>query len=406
MMGRVHVIGFGLDPNNLPPEHAKRIAHAQMLVGGRRLLDHFKEHPAIKVPIQPPLTDAVYSIRKGVLEKKEVVVLADGDPGFFGIGRRLVATLGREAVVLYPNVTTLQTAASRLKIPWDDIRTVSLHGRKDIQPLLRALVRIDRVAVYTDSSFHPAVVAQELIRREVDTFHMHVCEDLGSVAERIRCFELEKVVEKRFSPLNFIILDRIKRPGHPLCLGLDDEKYLHQDGLITKKEIRAAGLSALEIEPFHTVWDLGAGCGSIAIEASVLAYDGSVHAVDRDPERVRLIRKNIRRTGAYVVETIHGDMPECLDSLPNPDCIFIGGGMGKGNSILEEAVRRLKPGGKIVLHLVLLGSLTRVIGYLSGEKWDFSVKQVHVCRSKNLGFDQRLNALNPVWIVSAAKPSA
>ena len=99
-------------------------------------------------------------------------------------------------------------------------------------------------------------------------------------------------------------------------------------------------------------------------------------------------------------------MPDCLESLPDPDRIFIGGGTGKGNRALEEAMRRLKPGGRMVLHLVLLGSLSRAREYLSALKWHFSITQVQVNRSKSLVFDQRFEALNPVWIVSATKPAA
>lgn len=402
-MRQVHIVGLGLNPRDLPCEISQKIAKAQVLVGGQRLLDCFKGHPAIKVPIQSPLNETIERIRKEIMEEKEVVVLADGDPGFYGIGKRLLDALGRETVIIYPNVTTLQIAASRLKIPWHDIRSVSLHGRQDIQSLLTTLVGNDRVAVFTDSDFHPAKVADELVRRGIDTFDMYVFEELCTESEKIGCFELKEAAKRTFSSLNFIILDRIKRAQIPLCLGLEDEKYLHQKGLITKKEIRAAGLAALEIEPHHTLWDLGAGCGSVAIEASVLANQGAILAVEKDTDRVKLIRENIKRTGAYSVAVIQGEMPGCLESLPDPDRVFIGGGMGRDNRVLEEACKRLKPGGNLVLHLVLIGSLARARDYLNGLNWPFSTTQVQVSRSKSTAGDQRLGALNPVFILSATK---
>ncbi|MBE9571714.1 MAG: precorrin-6y C5,15-methyltransferase (decarboxylating) subunit CbiE, partial [Proteobacteria bacterium] len=333
------------------------------------------------------------------------VVLADGDPLFFGIGKRLIDAFGKGTVVIYPNVTTLQVAASKLKIPWHDIQTISLHGRKDIQPLLTALVKNNRVAIFTDPDFNPAKVADELIRRGVNTFSMHVFEDLGTETEKTRYFELKEAVKQTFSPLNFIILNRIKQAVIPLSSGLDDDLYLHQRGLITKREVRVTGLSSLEIEPHHTLWDLGAGCGSVAIEASLLAYEGIVLAVEKAPERIQLIRQNISRMGAYGVEVIHGEMPECLESLPDPHRIFIGGGMGKDNSVLEAATERLRPGGKLVLHLVLMGSLARARDYLKDLKWPFSITQLQVSRSKYLAGDHRLEALNPVFIISAKKPA-
>ena len=313
----------------------------------------------------------------------------------------MVDVFGKENVIIYPNVSTLQAAAAKLKIPWHDIRTVSLHGRGALQPLFRALVRNDRIGVFTDPQFHPGKVAEELLQRGVETFRMHVFEDLGTELEKTACVDLKEAAGKVFSPLNFIILDRIQQPEIPLSLGLDDALYGHQKGLITKKEIRAVALSALEIAPNHTVWDLGAGCGSVAIESSVLAYEGRVLAIEKDPERFRQIRENIRRTGAFGVEAIQGEMPGCLQSLPDPDRVFMGGGIGKDNRVLEEVGRRLKPGGRIVLNLVLMGSLARATEYLRERKWAFSIIQVQVSRSRSLAGDQRLAALNPVYILCA-----
>ncbi len=403
-MRQVHIVGLGLDPQDLPYKISQKIAGAQVLVGGQRFLDFFKDHPAVKVAIHCPLNDIIKGIRREIEEKRDVVVLADGDPGFYGIGRRLVDALGRDNVIIYPNITTLQVAASRLKIAWHDIRSVSLHGRQDIQALLRALVRNDRVAVFTDPDFPPARIADELVRREIDSFDMYVFERLCTESEKIGRFGLEEARKAAFSSPNFVLLDRIKWPQVPLCLGLRDERYLHQKGMITKKEVRVAGLAALEIRPHHTLWDLGAGCGSVAIEASILANQGTVFAVERAIDRVKLIRENIKRTGAYSVEVIQGEMPGCLDALPDPDGVFIGGGIGRDTRVLEEACRRLRPGGRLVLHLVLMGSLARARNYIDLLDWPFSITQVQVSRSKATGGDQRLRALNPVFILSATRP--
>ena len=403
-MKQVHVVGLGLNHIDLPLSTSQVIKEAEFLVGGERLLDVFKDHPAEKIPIKSPLSGMITRIKKEALSDKQVVVLADGDPGFFGIGKHLIESLGAERVILYPNVTTLQVAAARLKIPWDAIQTVSLHGRDDLWHLLRALVSNDWVAVYTDERFNPARVADELLQRGVDTFTMWVFENLGQEGERIRHFELNEAAKKTFSHLNFILLERHKSPEIPLHLGLEDNLYLRQKGLITKREIRAVGLSVLEIQPNHTVWDLGAGCGSVAIEASVLAHDGIVFAVERNPARVELIRQNIRRTGAYSVEVISGEMPECLERLPEPDRVFIGGGTGKDTRVLEIATRRLRPGGRLALHLVLMGSLGRSKNYLMDLRWPVSMSQIQISRSRSLAGDQRLKALNPVYVLSATKP--
>jgi precorrin-6B C5,15-methyltransferase / cobalt-precorrin-6B C5,C15-methyltransferase len=404
-MTQIHVVGVGLDPEDLTQIIAKRIAKAQVLVGGTRLLDRFKDHPGLKLPIKSPLDEIITRVEQEMLSGKEVVVLADGDPGFFGIGKRLVAAIGKENLRFYPNVCTLQAAAARLKISWEDIRSISLHGRKDLSPLFRALVRHDRVGVFTDKDSHPGRLAGALVDRGVDTFLMHVFEDLGQKGERIGSFEIQEVEGKSFSPLNFVLLERKKHPEIALHLGMDENFYIHEKGLVTKREIRAAGLSMLEVRANDTVWDLGSGCGSVAIEASLLATEGRILAVEKNPSRCESIRLNIRRTGAYGVELIQGQMPGCLEALGDPDRVFIGGGTRHGSGVLEEVVKRLKPGGKMVVHVVLIGSLHHVREVLLSHGWPFTITQIQVSRSQSLAGDLRLEALNPVYIISAVKPA-
>ncbi len=403
-MIHVHVVGLGLNPEDLPPIISECVAKAEVLVGGTRLLEWFEDHPALKLPIKSPLDQVIKRVRQEMLSGKEVVVLADGDPGFFGIGKRLVESIGKEHLRFYPNVCTLQAAAARLKIPWDNIRTISLHGRKDLWPLFRALVRDDMVGVFTDENFHPGRLAEVLMDRGVDTFRMVVFEDLGQKGEKIGFFALQDARDKSFSALNFILLERIKHPEISLHLGMEEALYMHEKGLITKREIRATGLSMLEIQTSHTVWDLGSGCGSVAIEASLLAPEGRILAVEKNPSRCESIRLNIQRTGAYGVRVIEGEMPGCLKALEDPDRVFIGGGISRNNGVLEEALNRLEPGGRLVVHLVLLGSLQQAREVLLNLGWPFTITQVQVSRSQGLAGDLRLEALNPVYILGATKP--
>jgi precorrin-6Y C5,15-methyltransferase (decarboxylating) len=135
-MHQVHVVGLGIDHREIAPTILKRIESAEVLVGGDRLLDLFLDHPGIKIPVKSPLGSVIGRVKKEMQLHRDVVVLADGDPLFFGIGERLIDVLGREMVMLYPQITTLQAAAVKLKVPWHDIKTVSLHGRQDILPLL------------------------------------------------------------------------------------------------------------------------------------------------------------------------------------------------------------------------------------------------------------------------------
>jgi precorrin-6B C5,15-methyltransferase / cobalt-precorrin-6B C5,C15-methyltransferase len=402
---KIHVVGLGMNWKVLPPASLELVEKADVLIGGTRFLDAFPGHPGIRIPLKGPLADVLARATEEMRAGKRVAFLADGDPLFFGIGRKVIEAVGSDLVEFRPNVTALQAAAARIRIPWDRVKTVSLHGREDLWPLLRALVSGHHVGVFTDPVNHPAAVAKELRRREVHPFRMWVFENLWQEDERIGRYELDRMEGLSFSALNFLILERTGSSKTPVRLGLSDDLYEHDKGLITKQEVRAVGLSLLGIEPQHTVWDLGAGCGSVAIEASFLAREGAVYAVERDPSRVQMIRQNIRRTGAYTVEPVGSEMPACLESLPDPDRVFIGGGLGQGVEILSEALNRLKPGGRMVLHLVLLGSLSRAKRLLKEKGYPYAVAQIQVSRSRSLAGDERLEALNPVYVLSLTKPA-
>jgi len=403
-MKKVEIIGMGTGKTDISSEYLDIIKKADVLAGGNRLLDLFPGHGAARIVMGTPLEDCMAGIKKAADSGKKVVILADGDPLFFGIGKRIVKVFGKKRVLIHPNITTLQAAASRAAIAWEEIRTVSLHGRNDMFPLLRALMFYDRVGLYTDKDSDPAKTADRLYKIGVDTFSMTVFENLGLDDEKITTFSIPDAREKKFSPLNFIIFQRIQRPETEPGLGIEDDLLAHENGLITKKEIRAAGLSMLRIKPEHVVWDLGAGCGSVGIEASFLANKGMVLAVEKDKNRFQMIRENIKRTGAYALKAIHARMPEILESLPVPDRIFIGGGLGHGDAVLKAAANRLKPGGRIVIHAILLKSINLACGFFDNAAWPWTITQVSVSRSGKIAGNLRLNAENPVFIITAHAP--
>lgn len=401
----IHIIGLGQDPDNLPDDTRTLLDHAQVLVGGRALLEHFDGHPAEKLPITTPLEDVYATMAARQADGLEVVVLADGDPLFFGIGTSLIERFGPEDVRIYPNVTTLQAAAARLKIPWQGIRTVSLHGRNDYRPMFSALLEARWVAVFTDNRNIPSAIAQSILDKSGETHCMWVLEDLESDKERIGKYTLEEARKKSFSPRNLVLLERVAEPQIPLGLGTPDDLFMREKNLITKGPARAVGIAALRLRPDSVMWDLGAGCGAIGIEASSLTTRGNVIAVEKNANRVAMIRENIRRTGAYLVDVVHGSMPGCLADLPTPDRIFIGGGLaGDADTVLDIVCKRLRPGGRLVAHAVLLDTLTRARQILEEHDWPYSVTLIQGGESAPLAGDLRIAAQNPVFALIADKP--
>ena len=401
----VHVVGLRPGTLSLPPGVDEILARAQVLVAGRRLLDAAPRscRPEKRILVASPLAPILEEIERDQAAGKSVVVLADGDPLFFGLGKRLIEHLGAERVHVHPNLCTLQMAAARVGLPWHDVRVVSLHGRSDVTPLFAALARFERLAVFTDPENSPAAIAQALLERGVVDAQLIVLENLGAPNETARRLRLEEAWDLPFADLNLVLVERTAPPEIPLMLGIPDHYYFHEKGLITKLAVRATGLAMLGVMPDSVVWDLGAGCGSVAIEASHLAHEGKVFAVEREQRRAAMIRENVRRIGAWLVETVTGEMPESLAALPDPDRVFFGGGLGQDTRSLAIACRRLKPGGRVVIHAILLDTLMRVKDYFQAQNWNFGITQIQASSADRLAGDLRLRAQNPVFIIWADK---
>ncbi len=400
----IQIVGLGVDTEALPDLHAGIIDGAEVLVGGKRQLALFEGHPALRLPIVSPLEDVFSAIAGHEGAGRDVVVLADGDPLFYGIGARLVDEFGPDGVHFYPNITSLQAACARAKVPWQDVASVSLHGRDDFRPLFNALCHNDWVAVLTDEKNIPAAIAQRLLDRGAEWFAMWVFENLGGDEERFDRYPLARAAARSFSRLNLVLLERSGKPEHPLSLGLPDDLFQSDRGLITKWPLRAAGIASLRLTPGDVLWDLGAGCGSVGIEASSLLSRGEVFAVERNGSRVGMIRENRRRFGAIGLEVVHGTLPDCLRDLPDPDKIFIGGGLGKDASLLDVVCSRMRPGGRMVIHCVLLGTLERARNKLDALGWNVDITMIQSSCATPLAGDVRLEGLNPVFVLAADKP--
>ncbi len=398
-MPPVHLIGLGMSPADLPAVALEIIAQAQVLAGGRRHLDYFPDFDGRRIILGKNLTAALEEIAAAAVSQR-VVVLASGDPNFHGIGPRLVRRLGPDQVVIHPNITAVQAASAILGLSWDDAAIVSLHGR-DFTPLLQVLGQRDKIFVYTSGAADPATIAAWLARPEAPPYRLCILEDLGQENQRLTWLKPEEVGNRRFSTLNLVLLLAEPTAANPLFLGVPDEFFEHEAGLITKSEIRAVVMAKLQLQPGQVLWDIGAGSGSVGLEASLLLPGGRIFAVEQHPDRVEQIRANQKKFRVAKLEVVSGHAPECLAPLPPPQRVFIGGGGRDLPEILEVVRQRLTPGGRVVLTATLLETLATAIDLLTAWGWTAEVCQVQLSRSRPLSGSLYLQALNPVWIISA-----
>ena len=406
-MKAVTIIGLGMGPQDLTAEHLGIIERADILVGGQRLLDHFDRYSAEKKSIDKNL-ETVIDFIKARMATKSIVVLASGDPLFFGIGARLVKALGAENIVVYPNISSVAAAFARIKEPWNNVRVVSLHGRDNEDLLLKILEMNNVVAVFTDPKRNPAWLARRLLEEDFLNFKLCVLESIGSADEHFAWYDLDQAAAIAFAEPNLAILkrsDECLKGTRPLHLGLPDNHYAHQQGLITKSEVRAIALAKLRLMKDHVLWDLGAGSGSISIEASLLVSSGKVFALEKNPARVRQIEINKARFGAENLDIRQTVLPEGLEGLPRPDRIFIGGGGRDLAKIIRAATAFLKPDGLVVVNTVLIQNIQTASETLRALSFSTQMIQVQISRSRPMPWGDRLDAGNPVWILSGMRKS-
>jgi precorrin-6Y C5,15-methyltransferase (decarboxylating) len=398
----VQVVGLGMSPADLTPGAWEIIREAQVLVGGRRLLDYFPDHRGMKIPLGKDPEGTLRQLPP-LAATRRVVVLASGDPNFYGVGSLLVKVLGAEQVVIHPNITAVQAACARLKMAWQDATAVSLHGRT-WEPLTAALGKPGPLIIYTDPAHPPREIARFLLGRGLAHARLCVLEDLGQDTERLTWLEPAEAQERDFSPLNLVVVT--PAPGEEslirsrLHLGLPEAALAHEAGLLTKAEARAVVLAKLRLLPGQVLWDVGAGCGSVGLEASLLLPGGRIVAVERQPERAAQIAANRDTFGVHNLEVVCGSAPECLAKLPDPQRVFVGGGGSLVAAIVQAAVRRLPPEGRVVIIAALLETLAAARDALAQAGWDTEVVQLQVSRSRPLAGGISMQALNPVWIIT------
>lgn len=403
---RVDVIGMGMSPRDLTAAHLQMISAAQILIGGKRHLASFPDVTARRVAIThdlPKITDLIAH----EMASHRIVVLASGDPLYYGIGAYLIRILGRDHVRVWPNINSVAAAAARIGKSWQDTTVVSLHGRDDDHRLIEALNQSGELAVFTDTRHSPVWLAEMMLKNGHGKARMCVLERMGYPEERVRWFDPDQVADDTFQKPNLVLIETGGRSvGERPYLGIPENDLDHERGLITKSEVRAVALSKLRLKAQMVLWDLGAGSGAVAIEACGLISGGHIFAVEKNRQRADQIRSNCFRLGASAIQVIVAELPAGLGELPAPDRVFIGGGGKALAATIETAAERLKTGGVMVVNTVLLDSLNTAVAAMKRRGLDTDVTHIQISRSRPMPTGERMEALNPVWIVRGSVPAS
>ncbi len=403
----LHIIGFDA-PGQASPALRSSLASSVSLVSSRRLYEKLAEViPEEQLPpLIPivPLASALQRIEQA-LEKGDVTVLASGDPLFFGIGRKLTLSFPEVEIRIVPALSSMQLAFSRFHIPWDDARFVSLHGRSSRQ-LANRLLAWPKVFVLTDSENSPQEIARQLLaecgEERTAGIEVHVGENLGFDTERLVSATLGEISAKHFAEPNVMILvNREFSPGAEPCFGLQEKEICHSRGLITKNEVRAAAIHSLRLPREGVLWDVGAGSGSVGLEAARLVPGLQVLSIEKEEEQWQNIETNRKRFAAWNLQLVKGMAPEVLESLPKPTRIFVGGSGGNLEQILDLCVSRLLPGGVIVVNAVIEKTAAQAPPILHGHGLEVEIKEIAVQRFSYPENDGQ--RYNPIKIIVGVK---
>jgi precorrin-6Y C5,15-methyltransferase (decarboxylating) len=403
---RIRIVGIGDDgPVGLGDRARAVIANALTLIGGDRQLAMFPDHAARRVSLGEDFAGTVAGLVAGAFGPR-TVVLASGDPMFFGIAATLARHFGASAhqcMEVLPHPSSVHLAFSALGEPWHDAVVLSAHGRP-LAPVLAAAMPVRRFAVLLDPDNTAQHIARALLDAGMEDAAAAVCERLEGPGECITRGTLSSIATEDFDDLAVLVVlrdaaevARYRRSAIPA------EEFLHRDGMITKPEVRALAVAALRLAPDDTLWDVGAGSGSVAIEAALALPYGRVFAVERDATQCAFIEANRVRFRTPQVTVVASEAPAALASLPDPDAVFIGGGGANLVAITRAACARLHPGGRIAVTLVTIEQLAPLLDCFDAA-WQPRVMQISVAHGVPVGGGTRLDPANPVFLVTVETP--
>jgi len=402
----IYIIGIGEDGLPGLGEAVKNhIQSADVLIGGVRHLkkvpEKFTEKLATRIVWGKFIHDTLLSIKK--FNGQKVVVLASGDPMFFGVGKALLKYFGKSEVIIYPHPGAFSLAVSRMGWPLADVATLTVHGRV-LECVNRYVYPDARLLILSRDGDTPAELARLLTDTGYGDSQITVLEHLGGDLEnRIEAQAKDGALSKT-ADLNTIAVTCVAgSDAKPMSLvsGLDDDHFIH-DGQITKRETRAVTMAQLAPKPHEILWDIGSGSGSVAIEWLRAHPSLKAYAVERQKNRVENINTNAARFGVPELTVIGASAPDCFKDISEaPHAIFIGGGLTV-DGLMDQAWHCLRPGGRLVANAVTLQGEARLLA--CAEKTNARFNRLSIARSAAVGGFQAMTPMRAVLQMIAEKP--
>lgn len=400
-MKTVSIIGIGMDGNQtLTVEARHQLEKAALLIGATRMLQSVREVATnAKEQLDTYLPE---EMEKKIVETgyEDIVILMSGDTGFFSGTKKIadrLASVDQVQVCIYPGISSLSYLAAKAGVSWEDATILSLHGKE--APLLPKLRLGEKVFAITGANVKDILIS--LQEHGYGKTAMVLGENLGSKKEQILAGTVDEILETKQSFEMCVLLFLPEKEKRNRLFGLRDEEFITGKAPITKSEVRAISLSRLSIKPEDVVYDIGAGTGSVSIEMAFQAYRGKVYAIEEKQDALDLIQENKEKFGCSNIEVIAGRAPECMQDLPKPDVVFVGGTSGNMEEILRLVLEK-NPTVQLVINVISLESIaevTQMSQKLPLE--DLEIVEIQSARDKAIGRYHLMQGQNPVYVISA-----
>ncbi len=369
--------------------------------------------------------------------KKNILILANGDPNFFGIAGAIFNNTEeklKKYIEVIPTVSYMQKGFASLKISMSDSEIISLHGR-NVSNLFKALYTFKNIGLYTDEINNPYSIFKILVDKGFGSYYkFYVLSNLCLKNEKILSLNIKldknlensnikKILEEFNHTKNIVILERILNSNNynnydnnkecANVLGINDDNFIHGNGEPTKKEIRAVALSMLELKKNSIMIDAGCGSGSVSIEAAAIAVGGMIYSIDKNKVKINNLLKNIKKFKRPNIEPIIGDMPAIFNNLKDkfteehikPDSIFIGGGGLSVGNIIDNSFNMLKNSGVIVVNCVTIDTLNKAMSFIENNKFKikYEIISLNVSRLESISYSSYFKALNQIYMIKIIK---
>ena len=397
----ISCIGIGMGTlDTLTHEAAETIRNADILFGAKRILESVEHMPGLLHESQERVEEyrsaqiAEYLSTRPHLTR--IVILMSGDVGFYSGARLVQDAFPDEKIDYYCGISSVVYFASKVPTSWQDAKLLSAHGRS--LNLLNCVQRYPKIIMIVSGVEDVRAICQELVEAEMTYVHVTVGTNLSYQEETVTSGTPEAFLQAETTGLHIMLIEN-PQAKHIIVPGMSDESFVRGKVPMTKEEIRILSVAKLQLTEDSIVYDVGAGTGSVSMECARLCTNGTVYAVERNPEGIALIRENSKKLRLSNVKAIEGLAPEALMDLPAPTHAFIGGSAGNMGEILD-VLRAKNPSVRIVINTIALESISEVMQLLKERGYDADIVQISAAKSRVLGRYHMMTGLNPVYIIT------